>query len=337
MAQKRVRIAQLGITSHGETILQATLKAGTLELAAVYDLRAEESQAVAKRHGVKPASSYEEILADPSIEAVSLVTPNHLHAAQIMVALDAGKHVFVEKPITRTVAEGRTVIAKAWEMGRMLMVGHNTRRRGIFRKAKAVLESGTLGTIVGVEMNMSRPVGILEGLPAWKADQNAANLVPMTQLGIHFVDALQYLLGPVGRVACIANNAAMPGGGLDSASALLHLESGVPAVLSSYYVTPDLYAFRIYGTRGILACSVNSLNVQTMKAGALTLEREEDFSAEGFASYDEEMREFGECVRSGRSPETDGPGGLSALGVIEAMTESIKTHRVVEMKEILGT
>lgn len=337
MAQKPVRVAQLGITSHGETILRATVNAGTLELAAVYDLRVDECRTVAQRHGAKAASSYDEILADPTIEAVSLVTPNHLHAAQIHAALDAGKHVFAEKPITRTVAEGKSVIAKAREKGLVLMVGHNTRRRGIFRTAKNVLGSGALGTIVGVEMNMSRPVGILEGLPAWKADPNAANLVPMTQLGIHFVDALQYLLGPIARVACIANNAAMPGGGLDAASALLHLESGVPAVLSSYYVTPDHYAFRIHGTRGVLTCSVNGLRVQTLKAGALTVEREEDFSAEGFGSYNEEMREFGECVRTGRPPETDGPVGLSALGVIEAMSESIKTHRVVDMKEILGT
>ncbi|MBI4418411.1 MAG: Gfo/Idh/MocA family oxidoreductase [Ignavibacteriales bacterium] len=336
MAKKKVRIAQVGITSHGETILNATLHSDTLELVSLYDLRNEDSRKAADRLGIKQASSYDEIVGDPSVDAVALVTPNHLHASQIMLALDAGKHVFVEKPITRTVAEARSVIAKAKESNHVLMVGHNTRRRAIFRRAKAILQKEKLGIIVGVEMNVSRPVGILEGLPAWKADPQAATLVPMTQLGIHFVDAVHYLLGPVRKVACLANHAAMPGGALDAASAILGLESGIPATLSCYYVTPDVYLFRIYGTKGILNCSVNGYVLQVLNGGRLATEAEEDFSQEGFASYQEEMVEFGECVLNGKEPETGGEGGMVALAVVEAMTESIRTGRVIDVKEILG-
>lgn len=331
----RIRIAQIGITSHGQTILNAILKAPSLELVALNDLKARESEATAKKLGVRHVESYETILADPEVDAVALVTPNHLHAAQMALAIEAGKHIFVEKPITRTVTEAKSVIAHAKQKGVILMVGHNTRRRGIFRKSREVLDSGKLGALVGVEMNISRPAGLFGDLPGWKADPRAASLVPMTQLGIHFVDVVHYLLGPIQYVACVANHTAMPGGALDAASAILRLESGIPSVLSSYYVTPDVYSFRIYGTKGILSCSVNSVSLHVLKKEKLLMDLEEDFSAEGFASYEEEMEEFGRCVLEGKEPETGGEGGLAALAVVEAMTESLKTGRIIDLKEML--
>lgn len=184
-------------------------------------------------------------------------------------------------------------------------------------------------------MNMSRPVGIRAGLPAWKTDPNAANLVPMTQLGIHFADTIDYLLGPVARVGCVANNAAMSGGALDSVSSILQLESGVPVTLSGSYVTPDEYFLRIYGTKGILHCSVNGLKLDLLEGDTLRTALTKEFPNEGFSSYREQMNEFGDCIMNSKQPETGGPEGLRALAVIEAMVQSIATRRVIDMKEIL--
>jgi predicted dehydrogenase len=243
--------------------------------------------------------------------------------------------VFVEKPITSSVSEAAKVIAHAKSANLVLMVGHNTRRRPMFRKAKSILSGKILGAIAGVEMNMSRPVGAQEGLPEWKKDARTAMLVPMTQLGIHFIDTLHYLLGPVARVGCVATNVAMPGGGFDSASAVLELESGVPATLSAYYVTPDIYAFRVHGTKGILHCSSTGYRLDVVNGDRLRKEAAEDFPGEGFASYHEEMNEFGECILKGSRPETGGEEGLRALAVIEAMIRSIRDRRVVDLKEVL--
>lgn len=335
MATKKVRIAQIGIMNHGLTILQAIRDSETLELVSVFDINAEEARKATKGLNVRYAVSFETILKEQDVDAVALVTPNHLHAAQIAAAFQAGKHVFVEKPITRTVAEAYLSIAQARSAGKVLMVGHNTRRRPLFRRAKAILEEGRIGVVAGVDMNMSRPVGIRAGLPAWKADPNAANLIPMTQLGIHFADTIDYLLGPVARVGCVANNAAMPGGAWDSASSILQLESGVPVALSGSYVTPDEYFLRIYGTKGILHCHVSGLKLELLEGDVLRTELTEDFPDEGFASYREEMNEFGDCVLHSKQPETGGGEGLRALAVIEAMGQSIATRRIIDMKETL--
>ncbi len=178
-------------------------------------------------------TEYDELVADPNIDAVALVTPNHLHAEQVEKAVKARKHIFVEKPIGNTVAEARMMMNFVKGTNLVFMVGHNTRRRQVFRRAKKILDDQQIGSIVAVEANLSRPAGLQPGLPAWKADRKTCALLPMMQLGIHFVDTVEYLIGPVASACCFATNVAMPGQALDSTAAILQLGSGIPVSLTS--------------------------------------------------------------------------------------------------------
>lgn len=335
MNGERIRIAQVGIANHGGTILHAIRESKSLRLMSVFDIREEEADRVAREAGVRRAHDYDEILHDPEVDAVALVTPNDMHAAQVEKAFKAGKHVFVEKPIARTVAEAKRMIARAKAAGLTLMVGHNTRRRMIFRRAKEVLGGGQLGSVAGVEMNISRSVG-LSDVPSWKSDPKTTPLLPMIQLGIHFVDVVHYLFGTTtSRVSCFASNRAMGKGILDSAVSILHLRSGLPVSLSSYYVIPDQYWVKIYGTKGMLTCSDTTTRLDLLREGKTQHAGTEDYSGEGFGSYVEEMAEFGECIRSGKKPETGGKEGLEALAVIEAMIQSFRKKKVVNVDSLL--
>ncbi len=336
MKDQKIRIGQVGITNHGVTILNAIRESSTLQLVSVLDIRTDEAERVSRELGIKQAKDYDEILRDPAIDAVALVTPNQLHARQVEKAVKAGKHVFVEKPLAGTIAEAKKMIARTKKAGLVLMVGHNTRRRRIFRRAKQILESGQLGTIAGVEMNISRSAGLSNDVPSWKANPRTTPLLPMTQLGIHFVDVLHYLFQTTtASVSCFAANTAMSRGVLDSSTAILQLASGVPVALSSYYVIPDLYSVRIFGTGGILSCSESGVSLDLLRDGSLQRTSTEDSAGEGLASFVEEMNEFGECVRSGKKPETGGKEGLEALAVVEAMVRSVKTKRIGNVSSIL--
>ncbi|MBI3787712.1 MAG: hypothetical protein HY276_05575, partial [Ignavibacteriales bacterium] len=156
------------------------------------------------------------------------------------------------------------------------------------------------------------------------------------QLGIHFIDTISYLLGPISRVGCFAANIAMPGSALDSTTAILQLASGIPVSLTSYYVSAETYFLRIYGTEGTLHCAPTKLRLELLKNGEFHEANEEDFSAEGAESYILQMREFGECVLSGKKPETGGEEGLRALAAIEAMVKSVSTRSIIEIKSILN-
>jgi predicted dehydrogenase len=157
----------------------------------------------------------------------------------------------------------------------------------------------------------------------------------MMQLGIHFVDTVEYLIGRVARVSCFATNIAMPNQALDATAAILQLESGVPVSLTSYYVSADAYFLRIYGTRGTIHCYPTKLRLELLEKGEFKEAIDEDFSTEGAGSYIQQMREFGECVLHGKQAETGGEEGLRALAVVEAMVKSVENHTVIELKEIL--
>lgn len=336
MSTRKVRIAQAGIANHGRTILNAIRDSGNLQLVSCYDPNTSASAEVAKEFSIKIAASYEAMINDPDVEAVALVTPNHLHAEQIRKAVAVKKAVFVEKPITTSVAEGIEVIGLMNKAGLPLLVGHNTRRRLVFRRAKTLLDEKRIGKIVAVEANLSRPAGLQPGVPAWKTDPSISVILPMMQLGIHFIDTIHFLLGPVSRVGCFAAHVAMPGSVLDSATAILQLSAGISVSLNSYYVSADAYFFRIYGTEGTIHCSPTKLRLELLKNGEFQEAIEEDFSAERAESYILEMREFGECVLSGKKPETGGVEGLQALAVIEAMAKSVNTRSIVDVKDIYG-
>ncbi len=332
MKKKKIPVGLVGVANHGTTILNAILASGNLHLESCYDTDSIASERIRTSTGCRVAGSYEELATDSKIQAVVLVTPNHVHAGQFRKAIATGKHIFVEKPISNTISEAKEMIALAKKSERVLMVGHNTRRRRVFRRAKQLLGKQTIGTIVAVEANVSRSVGLQPGLPPWKADPTKCPLLPMTQLGIHFVDTISYLLEPVKSVSCIATNIAMPGDVYDSTAAVLQLESGVPFALTSCYVSPDAYFIKIYGTKGSMLCHATHLSIELLGS---TKVMEEDFSQEGTESYELQMREFGECISKGTQPETGGQEGLLALAAIEAMSLSVTSGKSVTIEEVL--
>lgn len=329
----KVKVAQAGVGNHGRTIRAAISKTSNLELAMCYDINRDEANKVAAEFGCSVASNFEELICDPEVKGVVLVTPNHVHYSQTMAAFEQKKHVFVEKPISTTVAEGVEMVERAAKLGLTLQVGHNTRKKRAIRKAKAIIEDGRLGMIVGVESNVSYNAGLTTSYPEWKAERDKCPLLPMTQLGIHFVDAFHYLIGPIRRVHCMGRRAAMKAEVVDSTAALMEFESGVLGTISSHYVTPAVFEIRISGTEGIVTMFNESLRLEIDKDGKQARERY-DYSDEGLESFMLEMEEFGECILKGTRPETDGAVGLRALAVIEAMTISMQRGRTVEVGEL---
>jgi predicted dehydrogenase len=252
-----------------------------------------------------------------------------------MNAFAKGKHVFVEKPISTTVKEGLEMVRIARGLNLTLQVGHNTRKKRAIRKAKSFLDEGRLGTLVAVEANVSYNAGLTTTYPKWKAERDKCPLLPMTQLGIHFIDAFHYLIGPIARVHCFARHAAMEGETLDSTAALMEFTSGVIGTMSSHYVTPAVFEIRISGTEGVVTMFDQSLRLEIDKGGKQARERF-DYSDEGLESFILELEEFGDCVLKGTRAEADGVVGLQALAVVEAMTVSVESGRVVEVSDILN-
>jgi len=135
-----------GAAIAGNTFIPAIKKASGAELVAIASRKAEKAKDWAVRFGIQKAyGSYQELLADPEIDAVYNPLPNHLHLPLTIAALRAGKHVLCEKPLALTAAEVREMFAEAERQNRLLMEGFMYRFHPRLKRTLELLESGAVG------------------------------------------------------------------------------------------------------------------------------------------------------------------------------------------------
>src|SRR5215467_7676524 len=198
---RNLRVAVVGIGWWSDVLADAVLRSDTIEIAACYTRSGDRRQAFAAKYHCRPAACYEEILADRDIEAIINTTPNGAHLATTRMAADAGKHVFLDKPIANTVAEGYEIARVCKAAGVVLALGYQRRRENHFRWIKAEIDAGRFGRLVQAECNISRDrLGKID-LSSWRYQAAGMPGGVMLQIGIHYVDVLEMLIGPVRRVS----------------------------------------------------------------------------------------------------------------------------------------
>src|SRR6056297_1915099 len=318
-----VRVALVGLGGHGRTIQGAAEAAPGLEVVAVFDPDAEEAALAAERFGCEAATSYEELVARGDLDAVSLCSPNFVHRAQAEAAFAAGLDAFVEKPIANTVADARAMVEAAERSGRVLLVGHNMRFGEAVRWGRSMLDAGRLGEVVSVEFHFSSDTALRLPDASWRLRPEQCPLLPMMQLGIHGIDLVHCLLGPIRSVFARARAVTTSEGAVDNVVASFSLEGGALGTMVSNYCSPVEFSFRIAGTEGALSGTPLRLTFEPRGEGK---GETCDASAESFASYTAQMIAFADAVRHRTPPETDGWAGTQALAVVEAMSESIAQH-----------
>ena len=316
------RVALVGLGGHGRTIQDACSEASNITVAAVYDADEAEAEQAAARFGCLVAPSYDALIRAEDIEAVVLVTPNHLHRIQVESALDVGMNVFVEKPIANTVSDGLSMIELAESRGLVLMVGHNMRFSNAARKAKAYIDEGKLGEIVSTEIHFSSDSGRYLTDDAWRNQPELCPLLPVMQLAVHGFDLIHYLAGRIEEVYTLTRAFMSRPGVVDNVSACYRLEDGSLGTMVSNYCSPTLFEYRITGTEGNMRCTFDSFSFWSRDGHVA---EQEDYSDKTFESYTKQMIAFGESVLSASLPEVDGWAGLQALAVVEAMQQSALT------------
>ncbi len=321
-------IGMVGVGGYGSQVFGGAVDAESIRIKSVCDINASLAQDAAQRAGAD-AASFEELLDDDEIAGVSLVVPNALHPRMVEQALEAGKHVFVEKPIANTVAEGIAMADAARDADRTLMVGHNTRRAGGFRTARHILDTGALGTLISLEACFSHSGGLGVGPESWRYSRETCPAVPLIQLGIHPVDTMHNFAGPTKRVSSFMRSALMPEND-DSTVTLLEFESGLLGTLHSHYVVTGANFIQLYGTDANLYAEADRAEK--------TIRRPYGTSAVAVAEINtqqEEMNEFGRCIDAGELPETDTEGAILALAVVEAAILSASDRRIVDIAEVM--
>jgi len=323
MTERKTRIAIVGF-GFGRHLAKAARNSDIIELAAIAEPDAARAEEAQRDFGLPVYPDVKVLLAEQEVEGVVIVTPNDTHFPLARIAFQAGKHVFVDKPITNDPEEAKDMIAMSREGGLQLAVGHNTRLLPAHRKMKLILEAGGIGTVLLAEGNFSHRGGMDLTPERWRWHRKRCPGGPMMLLGVHHADTLQYLLGPVESAAAFAGRLAHPAEIDDVVLSLLRFRSGTLAYLGSSYAIPSVFALNLYGTEANLYSETGTMLHMKKKGES----RPAAIPLDPVDTHLLELEGFVRSIRGEGEPLVTGEEGLRALEVVDAAIRSAATGRV---------
>ena len=324
-----LRVALVGYGYWGPNLLRNYMEMPEAWVAWVCDARPEALERARTRYpAVETTTDLQAILDDESVEAVLIATPISTHFPIAEAALEAGKHVFVEKPMTANAAEACELVELAGRLGRTLMVGHTFVFSPPVRKVKEILESGELGDVYFVT---TQRVNL--GL-------HQRDVSVVWDLAPHDLSILYYWLGEAAASVSVTGRGCVVPSIPDVAFVNLRFPSGIVAEIQASWLSPvKLRRTIVVGSRKMLVYD-DTENVEKVKVfdHGVDYQEPEDFGefqlsyrtgdivAPKIAGTEPlllEAQHFVRCARAGETPETDGWAGLRVVASLEAAQSSL--------------
>jgi predicted dehydrogenase len=177
----------VGLGGIANRMAVALRQANDAELVAVCSRDRAKAGEFAAQHGAtKPYADYQEFLIDPRVDVVYISTPNAMHAPQTLAALNAGKHVLVEKPMALTVSDAEAMVERARAVKRILGVGFHLRHHPVHRQIKHLVDSGELGDLIfAASLWGSYSPGLAKQRERWQMQPDQAGAGSIMGLGVH--------------------------------------------------------------------------------------------------------------------------------------------------------
>ncbi len=245
-----VRIALVGLGWWGQKIT-AVLKAAPDDVTIVraVEPNGEIASAFSTAHDVPVSADLETALADPAVEAVLLVTPHKLHAAQIAASAAAGKHVFCEKPVAMTRAGAERAVRAVEAAGLILATGHERRYEPPIAAMIRAADAGDFGRLMQFDATFSHDKFLALDPTNWRLGAEDAPAAGMTATGIHLLDLAVRLMGPAKSVvaSCETLASSLPQG--DTISTFICFEGGGTATISANLAMPFVSRCSLFGSK----------------------------------------------------------------------------------------
>jgi predicted dehydrogenase len=333
MSSNPVRVASLGMGWWSDVLADAAGRTPDIEIVKCFTRSEDKRNAFAEKYNCQAMASYGEILADDSIQGIINTTPNPVHLETTRAAAEAGKHVFLDKPIANTISDAKAITQIVKDCGTILSVGYQRRRESHFQWIRDRIAEGKFGKMVQAEANISRDREGKFDLTSWRYTAAGMPGGVMLQIGVHYVDVLETILGQVQSVSGMTSQLVLPGDNPDVAGLLMKHDSGAVSTLSAGYASAsEYYLMNIYGKEMTAYYDLHN--------GLRTLKRHSDevvpVPCEKNDAIAEELEEFAACIRDGAKPTVNGQRATESLAVILAGITSAKEGRTVDVAEILA-
>lgn len=318
-----------------------------VEIAGFYDYDLTRAQQLAALYGGRAYPTYEEMVQDETIDAISICTPNSLHAEMGVAALKAGKHVLCEKPMAQSLEEAKMMLEAEKESGRILMLGHNQRLIPAHLKAKEIYESGMLGKALFYQCNFkhSGPENwsVDSTANTWFFDKSRAHFGVMGDLGAHKIDLIRFITGEeIERVFATMMTLDKRGadGNLidleDNVICQFRMNSGMPGIMHFSWTNygQEDNSTLISGEKGVMKIYGDYADdiVLEMRDGTVVKYSVGKMSTNTNQLKSGVIDEFVAAIRENRKPLVTGIDGYNTLAVIEAGVQSSKEQTWVEVQ-----
>lgn len=353
----KLRIGIIGAGWPGQRHIEGYQRRDDVEIVALSDVNtglAEEIRAQYTING-QVYGDYREMLEFAAVDAVSICTPNFLHAPMAIDALQAGKHVLLEKPLANTLEAGKRIAEQVAATDRVFMMAYNNRFRPDSIILKSYIDEGKLGEIYYAKTGWLRHAAEFS-LRGWFTDKEKSGGGPLIDLGVHMLDLTLWFMGnprPVNVTGStyykFTDMMSARGDHVDVedlASAFVKLDNGATIVLDVSWVShinePDYVYSQLFGTAGGARIERKTgqerLDLYTTRNGA-TLVESPHFNAyrmqrPGYMLYESfagEIAEFVDSIKAGRQPGATITHGLDVLRVLDAIYQSAETGVSVEL------
>lgn len=338
--KEKVSIGVIGCGAVARFHAESILAAENATLAGFADVRMESASAFAKEYGAHCFASVEQMLADPSVDGVCICTPSGFHTNVALAALEAGKHILVEKPLAVSIEDCDRIIALAKEKKCVAGVISQFRFTASVQSLRRMISEGRLGQLITGELLMKyyRSQEYYDS-SSWRGTW-ALDGGSMMNQGIHGVDAMLYLLGPAESVCGYMDTKTHKMEAEDTSVAAVKFKCGALVVFQS---TTSAYKgaprhISIVGTKGSVVITEDTIEKCDVEGYDLTPTVEENgaknfghsspmsISCEG---HKFQIRDFADAILTGREPAVPLAESRRAVALIQGVYESARTGNVV--------
>jgi UDP-N-acetylglucosamine 3-dehydrogenase len=325
----------IGLGFFGEKHAEVAACLPNVSLRAVCTRRDRRRKEIQSRLGVARAyADYHDLLADPEIEAVSVVTHVDDHVAPAVAALEAGKHVLLEKPMAATVADCDRIIAAAQKSGRILMVGHICRFNPRYALARERIVAGELGRVVSMYARRN--------IPADRSKSVLEKIGPLLGDGIHDTDLMLWMSGTPIESVYAQTLSVRKLKNPDIGWAMYRFRGGAIGVIENVWFLPEGTPFRIHeqleviGTEGAIYIHGGDSNVAVQTKQGMDFPDTlywPEMHGEPTGALRTEMSYFVDCVAKGKQPTVVTPKeARAAVEAASAAEKSARTGKAVKIE-----
>jgi predicted dehydrogenase len=285
----------------------------------------EEAALFAATKGFAVGADFAAAVNDPQVQAVVLATPHALHVDQVVKVAKAGKPVWCEKPLALTRGEAERAVAACRDAGVLLALGNNKRCFPSMRELSRTVGDGVLGEVLHIEGHFcnEHSTRVLGG---WRDDPGQAPAGGMTGAGLHVLDALVGLVGPIAEVDARLFVQKAPPDPRDALAALIRFQGGATGTLATVRAAPMFWRVHVFGTEGWAEARDETTLIVAPNGCAPQLQVLREVDA--LAAL---LEAFAESVETGRSFPVPTSQMLEVVDAFEAIVRSIGENRRVQV------